>query len=115
MVADEELRMSVEHAVRQQVAQARLRPAIDDASDDEMEVGARIHIVRDRRCDHGEDLRRTMTALIAPREEPVFAAENKAPQLALTAIVRGLDVAVVEKEKKAMPLPVEVAECFAEW
>jgi hypothetical protein len=37
VIADEELRMFVQHAVREQVAQSRLRPAVDDASCNEVE------------------------------------------------------------------------------
>jgi hypothetical protein len=43
-------------------------------------------------------------------EEPVLAAQDQLAQLALDAVVRQGDVAVLEEQDQAFPLAVQVAE-----
>jgi hypothetical protein len=73
VLADEELRVRREHLVRQELAQPSVRPAFDDPTRDEVEVGARVHVVGDRRREDREDARRALAPRVSPREEPVLA------------------------------------------
>jgi len=45
---------------------------------------------------------------VLPGKQPVLAAQDELPKLALHAVVRQLDSAVSEKEHKAIPLPIQV-------
>ncbi len=85
-------------------------PALDDELGDEVEVGARVDVVRDAGGDDGEDRGGALAADVEPGEEPVLATEDEPAQLALAAIVRQLDVAVFEEQHEPLPLPVQVAE-----
>jgi len=102
--------MRGEDAIGKEVANVRLRPSVDDESRDEMQVGARVDVVRNGGRDDREDVRGALSAVVEPGEEPVPSPKNQATKLALSPIVRRLDVAVVEEEHETMPLPVKVAE-----
>jgi hypothetical protein len=97
-VADEELGMLIEHSIGKQVAEFGLRPAAHEKRRDEMQVGARTDVVRNAGRQDGEDTGGTLGSLVEPREEPVPSPEDEPAQLAFAAIVRELDVAVVEEE-----------------
>ncbi len=61
--------MSREHAIGQEVAEIFLREAVHDELGHEVQIGARIDIVRDAGGDDAEDGRGALAADIAPREE----------------------------------------------
>ena len=111
-VADVQLRVRGEHAVGQQLAQLRLRPAVHDELRDEMQVGARVDVVRDAGADDRQDRRGALAAEVEPGEEPVPPSEDQPSQLALASIVGQLDVAIVEEEEQPVPLPVQIAEAL---
>ena len=67
----------------------------------EVQVGARIEIVRDAGGDDAEDGRGALAADVAPGEEPIFATETKPSQLTLAAIIGDLDIAVFEEQGEA--------------
>jgi hypothetical protein len=112
-IADVKLRMRGEDTIGEQIADVCLRPAVHDAPRDEMEIGARVHVVRDRGCDDREDVRGAFPSVVEPSEEPVPSAQNQATEFAFPPVVRRFDVPVVEEEKKTMPLTVKVAERLA--
>jgi hypothetical protein len=104
------LGVSGEHAIWEEFAELALRPALQDEFGDEVQVGARINVVRDARGDDTQDRRGAFSTFVHPSEEPVFPAENEPAQLALTAIIRQLDIAIFEEEGKSLPLSMQVAE-----
>lgn len=106
--------MAREHAIGQKVAQLRLRPAWHDELRDDVQVRARVDVVRDAGRDDREDVCGPLAADVERGEEPVASAEHQSPQLALAAVVGRLDVAVVEKEDEALPLAMEISEPGAE-
>lgn len=106
--------MVLEHAIGQEIAKLGLRPSVNDELGDEMNVCARVDLMRDARRDDAQDRRGTLAALIEPREQPVFAAEDQTTQLAFAPVVRDLDVAIFEEEREARPLPMHVSESCAE-
>lgn len=91
--------MSESDAIGEQVAEIFLRSTMDDELGDEVQVGSRIEVVRDTGSDDREDRGSALATRIEPGEEPVFSSEDQAPQLALTPIVREIDVAVFEEER----------------
>ncbi len=91
-----------------------VREAMHNELRHEVQVGARIDIVRDAGGDDAEDGRGALAADIAPREEPIFATETKPSQLTLPAIIRDLDIAIFEEQGEAWPLAVEIAESATE-
>jgi hypothetical protein len=94
--------MFAHDAIGQQVAELRVGPSLEDELHDEVQIGARLDVVRDARGDDREDVRRALAADVAPREEPVLAAKDELSQLILAAIVRELD-------GKCSPRPVLIA------
>jgi hypothetical protein len=65
----------------------QLRPALHDEFGDEVQVGARVDVVRDARGDDTQYRRGALSALVHPGEKPVLPAENEPAQLALTALM----------------------------
>jgi hypothetical protein len=55
-VADEELGMRSEHAVGQEVSELCLRPTVNNAVNDAMEIRPRVDVVRDTGRDDREDV-----------------------------------------------------------
>jgi hypothetical protein len=106
--------MGDEHSVWQEVAQPALRPTMDNELGHEMQVRARVDVVRDAGGDDGEDGAGALTAEVEPGEEPIFPPKYKPSELSLAAIVGGLDVSIIEKEDEALPLPMQVAEGVSE-
>ncbi len=113
-ITDEEVGMRGEHAIGQEVAELRLGPAVHNAVNDAMKIGAWVDVVRDARRHDRQDVARPHAAFIEPCEQPIFATEHQAPELALASVVGGLDVPVFEEEQESRPLPLQVAEGFAE-
>src|ERR1700733_3881307 len=107
--------MRDEHSIGEEVAQAALRPAMHNEHGHEMQVRARVDVVRDAGGDDGEDGSGALTAEVEPGKEPIFPAQDQPSELTLPAIVGGLDVSIVEKEDEALPLPMQVAEGVSEW
>jgi hypothetical protein len=80
---------------------------------DDEKVFPRVQAVRDARGNDGEDVRGPLGAVVFPHEEPVSTPEDQLPQplfvacsirnrawgLALSAVVRQWDVAVIEKQR----------------
>jgi len=85
---------------RQEVTQPSVRPAVHDAARDEVQIGARVDVVRDAGADDGQNIGRAGAAEIEPGEKPIASSEDEPAQLALAPVVRQLDVAVVEKEQE---------------
>ena len=71
-VADEEFGMRSEHAVGQEVSDLGLRPPMNNAVNDAMEIRAWVDIVRDARRDDREDVARARAAFVEPGEQPIF-------------------------------------------
>ena len=71
--------------------------------------------MRDARRDDRQDIAGARATSVEPREEPVLAAENETSELTFPSVVSGFDIPVFEKERQSWPLPVQVAEAFAEW
>jgi hypothetical protein len=98
--------VSDEHAVGQQIAQLGPGPAPHDELRDEMEVGAGVDVVRDAGADDRQYGGGTLAAEIEPGEEPVASSQDELAQLALTAVIGQLDVAVLQEQPQSVPLPV---------
>jgi hypothetical protein len=79
--------MRGEHAIGQQLAELFLRPTVYDELGHEMQVGARIDVVRDASCDDAEDRPGALAAAIEPGEKPVFSSENEPAQLTFATIM----------------------------
>jgi hypothetical protein len=75
-ISDVQLWMLREHSVWQQVTQLRLRPSVHNAVNDQVQVGARVDVVRDACGDDREDIARALGAFVEPREEPIATTEN---------------------------------------
>jgi len=67
-------------AVREQLAQLGVRPAVDDERHDKVEVGTRVDAVGDTGRDDGQDARSPLTAEVVPREEPVAPPDDELSQ-----------------------------------
>jgi hypothetical protein len=93
--------------VGEQVAKPAVRPALDEEARDQVQIGARVDVVRDAGRDHGEDIGGAFAIDVKPGEERVLAAQDQPSQLALSVIVGCLDVAVLQEEKQPMPLAVK--------
>src|SRR5260221_4289893 len=113
-IADVELGMRGEHAVGQELAEPVVRPTLHDEFRREVEVCTWVDVMRDAGRDDAEDRRRPLAAVVEPCEEPIFPAEDQPSKLALAAIIGELDVAVLEKEREALPLAMEVSERTSE-
>lgn len=70
--------MRAEHAVGQELAQLGVRPPLHDELRHEMEVCARIDVVRDASRDDAEDRSCPLASVIEPSEEPVLPSEDRA-------------------------------------
>jgi hypothetical protein len=57
--------------------------------------------MRDRCRDDRQNIRRALGAVVEPRKEPVLSSEHEPAKLTLSAIVRRLDIPVVEKEDQS--------------
>ncbi len=79
--------MSAAHPVGQQIAEFRLRPAVHDELGDEMEVGARIDVVRDAARDNRQDRGRSLATDVEPGKQPILSSQNKPTELALATIM----------------------------
>ena len=106
--------MDGDDPIGQELAELPLRPAADDEARDQMEVCARVDVVRDAGRDDRQDRGGALATDVEPGEQPVLAADDQPPQLALATIVGGVDVAVVEEQQEPLPLAVQVAERAAE-
>jgi len=82
--------MRDEHSIGQEVAQAALRPAMHNEHGHEMQVRARVDVVRDAGGDDGEDGSGALTAEVEPGKEPIFPAQDQPSELTLPAIVGGV-------------------------
>jgi hypothetical protein len=51
-------------------------PSVHDAMNDEMQVGARVDVVRDARRDDGQDIAGALSPFIEPSEEPIATIQN---------------------------------------
>ena len=71
--------MRREHAVGEQIAKLRLGPTADDEPGDEMQVGARVDVVRNAGGDDREDMSGALPAFIEPRKEPILTAMESSP------------------------------------
>jgi hypothetical protein len=69
--------MRGKHAVRKQLTELRVWPAVDNAMKHSMQVGARVDVVRDARRDDREDNGGAFGALVEPGEEPILAAMRR--------------------------------------
>ncbi len=78
-VADVEVGVSGEDAIGQEVAQLRLRPIVNDELGDQVQVGARIDVVRDASGDDGEDGCGALSAEVEPGEEPIPGVMGSSP------------------------------------
>ena len=105
--------MSGKHSVRQQLTKFGLGPAVHDAMNDAMQVGAGIHIVCNAGRDDGQDIAGALSAFIEPCEKPIASPQHQTSELALSSIVGGFDIAVVEKEQESRPLASQVAQALA--
>jgi hypothetical protein len=76
-LADVEFWMRGEHAIGQELAELLLWPTVHDELGHEVEVRARIDVVRDARRDNAEDRGGALSAAVEPGEEPVLPSENK--------------------------------------
>lgn len=65
--------------IGQEIAQLFLRPALNDELRDEVQVGARVHVVRDARGDDRQDGGDPLAAIVEPGEQPVLPAEDSDP------------------------------------
>ena len=113
-ISDVEIGIGREHAIWEQLANPGLGPSVHNAVNDAMEIGARVDVMGDARRDDREDIARARAALIKPDEEPVATSEDQSSKLALSSIVGGFDVSVVEKEQKSTPLAIQISEACAE-
>jgi len=78
--------MRREHSVRQEVTQPSVRPAVHDAARDEVQIGARVDVVRDAGADDGQNIGRAGAAEIEPGEKPIASSEDEPAQLALARL-----------------------------
>ena len=67
-VTDVEVGMVAEDAVRKEFAEPGVRPTVDDELGDEVEIGARIHIVGDASADDRKDGGGAFAPFVQPRE-----------------------------------------------
>ena len=70
-IADEELGVSGEHAIGQEIAEIFLREAVHDELGHEVQIGARIDLVSDAGGDDAEDSCGALATDVAPGEEPI--------------------------------------------
>lgn len=85
------------NAVREQVAKARVGPAVDKELGNGVHIGAWIDLMSDAGAEHGEDHGGALSAEIPKGEEPIFATGHERAELPLHAIIRQFNAAVVEK------------------
>jgi hypothetical protein len=67
-VADVELGVSDEQAVREELSEVGLRPSVHDGVNDLVQVGARVDVVGDAGGDDREDVRGALGAFVEPGE-----------------------------------------------
>jgi hypothetical protein len=65
--------MGDEHSVGQEVAQPALRPTVHNEVGHEMQVCARVDVVRDTGGDGGQDIAGAYATLVEPCEEPILS------------------------------------------
>jgi hypothetical protein len=56
------------HAIRQKVTKLGLWPAVHDAVNDPVQIGARVDVVSDAGGDDRQDIACTLPAFVEPRE-----------------------------------------------
>lgn len=100
--------------VGEEIAEPSLRPAVDEHRGDEVQIGARVDLVRDTGPDDREDLGGSFPAEVLSGEEPIAPAEYEFSQLTFDVVVGQFDVAVAEKQCEAFPLSAEVPERCSE-
>jgi len=96
--------------IREQIAELRLRPAVDQALRNEMQVRSWIDAVCRARADDREHRGGPVAAEIAPGEQPISATKNELSDLPLNMIVRELNATVFEEKAESRPLPVKICE-----
>lgn len=95
--------------VRQQIAEALIRKAVDDELRHAMQIRARVDPMGNAGAEDRKNGRGSLATKVPVGREPVFSPEHQGPQLALDAIVRQLDAPVreeqcqAEAEKQAAP------------
>ena len=77
-VAEVELGVRGEHAIWEQVAELVLRPSVQDAMNDLVQVRARVDVVGNARGDNRKNVCSALCAVIAPGEEPILAIMESA-------------------------------------
>lgn len=87
LLGSAELGVREHDPIGQQVAELGVRPALNDESGDQVQVGARVDVMRDAGGDDGEDGSGAFAADVEPGEEPVLAAEDEATELALSTVM----------------------------
>jgi hypothetical protein len=72
-VADVELGMRREHAVGEKLTEHVVGPSVHNATNDLVQIGARIDVVSNARRDNRENVSGALSAVVEPSEEPILS------------------------------------------
>ena len=106
--------MKLSDAVGEQLAEAGVGKTVDNELGHDMQVGARVDAMRDARADDREDRGGAFAPEIACGKKPVLPSQNERSQFPFNTVVGQLDPTIREEQDQSIPLPMQVADGFAE-